>query len=193
MRYIATANTPGCLPQSDDQAVFDTAPAAWEALAEERKQEEEGTEDDADEYSGTVDTLTEYAENGHGPDTVYGPTPGSDGQHDLGTAYTVARFGGMTDEELFDIREQCDGMFRILDTARHIGLSPKLTDVQDHVWECVEFCREQNSGILDIGPQCLEGHPIGECSKCDTATEPWYNRLPPPAPGGRGTTSTTGE
>jgi hypothetical protein len=87
MRYIATMNTPGYLPQDDEPPVFDTAPEAWAYLAEERRhvEDEEGEGD----YSDVVNELDAYESSGHGPDVVYGPTPGYTGRHDLGIAYSV--------------------------------------------------------------------------------------------------------
>jgi hypothetical protein len=98
MKYAATMNTPGYLPWSDDELpVFDTPGEAWGYLADERRVQEDNaagvieldTEDDSP-YSDTVDTLEAYAAAGHGADTVYGATPGYEGSHDLGVAYSVS-------------------------------------------------------------------------------------------------------
>lgn len=100
MPYTATVNTPGYLPSSDDgPAVFDTASDAWTYLADARRSQEDEVEfadpagadirETNSYYSETVDKLDAYASAGHGPDTVYGATPGYGGSHDLGVAYTV--------------------------------------------------------------------------------------------------------
>jgi hypothetical protein len=96
MRYIATMNTPGYLPQSDDAPpVFDTPAAAWEYLASERRTAEDADEteyeDDEGEYSDVVDELDTYENADHGPDTVHGYTPGRAGDRDLGIAYSVTQ------------------------------------------------------------------------------------------------------
>jgi hypothetical protein len=90
-RYVATINTPGYLPMDDDPPVFDTAAEAWAYLAEERERAEDEDES-TDEYSGTLTALRELADPRRElvPFTVYGDTPGYDGDHDLGLAYTVS-------------------------------------------------------------------------------------------------------
>lgn len=40
-----------------------------------------------------------------------------------------------------DIDTTCDGMFLIVDTARHMGLEPDQEDVEQHVREC-DYCVE---------------------------------------------------
>jgi hypothetical protein len=89
MPYLATQNIPGYLPQDDEPPVFDTPGEAWSYLAGERRDSEDFT--DGEDYSETVDKLDAYASAGHGEDTVYGDTPGYDGDHDLGLAYCVTQ------------------------------------------------------------------------------------------------------
>lgn len=100
-KYVATINVPGYLPQDDDPAVFDTAREAWQYLAEER----ERGEDVAELLDATLTlvglnrivmasrwqngTPTDLGLNPDGTGTVYGDTPGYDGDHDLGLAYNV--------------------------------------------------------------------------------------------------------
>jgi len=104
--YVATINTPGYLPEAEP-AEFDTAAEAWEYLAGERRNAEDETEAVAQGYSATYNTLDMLAtsldwstcENaGIDPlsetGTVYGPTPGYEGDHDLGLAYTVTEQEG---------------------------------------------------------------------------------------------------
>lgn len=105
-QYVATINIPGYLPQDDEPPVFDTAREAWEYLAEERERGEDAVYQDGDseDYSATRDTLAAIATEAHwqhgapvdlgvnadGTGTVYGATPGYDGTHDLGIAYSVS-------------------------------------------------------------------------------------------------------
>jgi hypothetical protein len=100
-KFIAIINTPGYMPEAEP-AEFDTVGEAWEWLAQERRDAEDEAETVAQGYSATVNILDTLAadqdwstcENA-GVDplsaegTVYGPTPGYEGDHDLGLAYTV--------------------------------------------------------------------------------------------------------
>jgi hypothetical protein len=115
-QYMATVNTPGYLPMDDDPPVFDTASEAWAHHANAREGHEGDMSDDS-EYSDVVMSLryaagpTFYPDtapgtepgnphedvplNADGTGVIYGPTPGYDGDHDLGLAYCVtAVFGG---------------------------------------------------------------------------------------------------
>jgi hypothetical protein len=102
-QYIAIMNTPGYLPWSDDEPYpYDTPGEAWDYLASERREQEDSSAmaDDASEdqpYSGTVQELDAYASANHGPDVVYGGTPGYEGDHDLGIAYSVNIYEADTD------------------------------------------------------------------------------------------------
>lgn len=93
--FIAIMNTPGYLPWSDDEPpVFDSASDAWAYLAAERREQEEALDpltegDTPNPFSETVDQLDAYAASGYGAGTVYGDTPGYEGPHDLGIAYSV--------------------------------------------------------------------------------------------------------
>jgi hypothetical protein len=96
-RYLATINTPGYLPMSDEPAVFDTVREAWDYLAAEREASEDYACDEECEdgpacrwgfthdYTDTVRDL--YAMTLVG--TVVADTPGYHGSHDLGVAYSV--------------------------------------------------------------------------------------------------------
>jgi len=100
--YLATVNVPGYLPMGDELPTFDTAQEAWSYLCDERERDEENG-DDEDNYSITRETLACLATPTSGiPEvascmvdartlcgTVYGPTPGCNGDHDLGLAYSV--------------------------------------------------------------------------------------------------------
>lgn len=97
--FIATVNVPGYLPQSDDTPWFETEREAWEYLADLRRDSEDDSADENFEgYSATLNQL-ECLQRGEweqqfswseGTGTVQGPTPGYDGDHDLGLNYTVS-------------------------------------------------------------------------------------------------------
>jgi hypothetical protein len=107
-QYVATINTPGYLPWDDDPPTFETAREAWQYLAEERQRAEDDAYEpgDAEGFSATANTLetlgtnmnqgtdSDYENAGLDPfertGTIYGPTPGYDGDHDLGLAYSVS-------------------------------------------------------------------------------------------------------
>jgi hypothetical protein len=95
MKYVASINTPGYLPEGDTP-VFDTPGEAWAWLADERKRGEEDAGDLGDTFSETVDRLSEQDSVG----VVYAATPGYSGRHDLGLAYCVTT---ATDEEAAEI------------------------------------------------------------------------------------------
>ena len=107
MPYVAIINVPGYLPMDDEPPpTFDSAAEAWLYLAEERERGEddqpceacEASAHEAPHYSETVRELQDWSTrclagdqgvNFTGQGTVYGPTPGYDGTHDLGLAYSV--------------------------------------------------------------------------------------------------------
>lgn len=108
-KYVATINTPGYLPESDEPAVFDTAAEAWDYLADERKRAEDDYPEwptgNGGDYSSTCTHLASIAAwlsagrpgNAHftglsteGAGVVFGLTPGYEGAHDLGLAYSVS-------------------------------------------------------------------------------------------------------
>lgn len=89
-RFQATINIPGYLPTSDEDHTFDTMWQAWEWLRDERLRDLDdpmNDEDmDDDQCLDELEGLIEAPEIG----TVYGPTPGYEGDHDLGLAYSVS-------------------------------------------------------------------------------------------------------
>lgn len=114
-QYVATINTPGYLPQDDDPPVFDHPWEAWAYLAGQREREEDQVEDEGTDYSETHGTLAGLGTDAHwhradpeqdrswleshglakdGTGTVYGATPGYEGRHDLGVAYSVDVYDG---------------------------------------------------------------------------------------------------
>jgi hypothetical protein len=99
-RYVATINIPGYLPQDDEPPLFETAREAWDYLYSEREEAlQDGDEEIVDETSQELLAWVDCCDGQHGDDcpegspdgtgTVYGPTPGYDGSHDLGLAYSV--------------------------------------------------------------------------------------------------------
>lgn len=93
MTYTAYISVPGYLPQDDDPPTFESASEAWAYLADERMRDEDWAEpftDDDGEYSDTFVELRDRARTTEIlTGTIYGTTPGYDGDHDLGLAYTV--------------------------------------------------------------------------------------------------------
>lgn len=91
-QYVAHINVPGYSPMADEPAEFETAQEAWEYLADERRDSEVAAEDGGDDGSETLHRLVanmRLSESVPVCDVVYGPTPGYDGNHDLGLAYSV--------------------------------------------------------------------------------------------------------
>jgi hypothetical protein len=89
IRYVATINVPGYLPMDDNPPVFDNAEDAWQYLVSEVEQEWD--EYPEDENGACIEAHTQF----HVIDqsqcgTVYAPTPGYDGDHDLGLAHSVS-------------------------------------------------------------------------------------------------------
>jgi hypothetical protein len=94
-RYVATVNVPGYLPMDDDPPTFDDPASAWAWLEEERAEQESAAILDGGEYAvsdclATLRATVSSVRHGASVGTVYGPTPGYDGDHDLGLAYSVS-------------------------------------------------------------------------------------------------------
>jgi hypothetical protein len=89
--YLATINTPGYLPQDDDRHVFTDPREAWAYLISERNRSLNDLDDMGPNYDHTTALMSSCIGGPRGDvATVYGPTPGYDGAHDLGIAYTVS-------------------------------------------------------------------------------------------------------
>jgi hypothetical protein len=91
VRYVATINVPGYMSMDDDPPVFETAAEAWAYLVSEV--DRSWDEYPEDRNGACIEAHTQM----HNLDqdregTVYAPTPGYDGDHDLGLAYTVSVF-----------------------------------------------------------------------------------------------------
>lgn len=102
--YVATINVPGYLPTDDDPPGFETAREAWQYLAEQLDLEwRSGPESpsqattlaDLDRRANPRWLVCDFERVG----TVYGPTPGYDGDHDLGLAYSVEYVEDTEEEE----------------------------------------------------------------------------------------------
>lgn len=86
MVYTAIMNVPGYLPWDDPATGFGTAAEAWAYLAEMREYQEDGQDSPEDsEYTRLPAEMRDMTCTG----TIYGDTPGYDGSHDLGIAYSV--------------------------------------------------------------------------------------------------------
>lgn len=94
MKYVASVNVPGYLPESDS-VVFDTPEEAWEYLIGERERDEDTAAPD-DVTVAQLRVARSIGASGH----IYGPTPGSDSPHDLGLAYCVTE---ISDQEAAEI------------------------------------------------------------------------------------------
>lgn len=99
MKFVATINTPGYLPDADEPTVFDTASEAWAYLEQERQDEEsEAAEGDAFLPTECLLQLRRIAEDARmglvTPEWVIGDTPGYEGDNDLGVAYSVTLVEG---------------------------------------------------------------------------------------------------
>lgn len=90
MPFQAIINTPGYLPQQDETPEFETCEAAWDYLRDERIRDLDDVMNDEDDDA--IDNALEEMESlmsEPSVGTVYGFTPGYDGDHDLGVAYSV--------------------------------------------------------------------------------------------------------
>jgi hypothetical protein len=126
-RYVATINVPGYLPMSNDEYRFETPEGAWAFLADERDSALSESDDDGEEVTHMwlrrLAGDPEYARR-FTPDlgtwamvdsrtlcgSVTGPTPGSDGKHDLGLAYSVERDDTLTELADHAVRGYCETM-----------------------------------------------------------------------------------
>lgn len=87
-KYMATINTPGYLPWDDEPPVFDSPREAWQYLVSEVERLWDAYPED--ENGACLEAHTGMHNiNQEQIGTVYAPTPGYDGSHDLGIAYSV--------------------------------------------------------------------------------------------------------
>lgn len=89
--YLATINTPGYLPEAEP-AYFDTAAEAWDHLWDEHTRACEDAERDVSIHAST--SFSDVRHQGT-TDALVLPTPGYDGDHDLGVTYTVTKVLGV--------------------------------------------------------------------------------------------------
>jgi hypothetical protein len=88
MMFVATINVPGYLPMDDEPPMFETAAEAWQYLADERDYGEDQAEFTEADPTRVGDVAADLRKM-DGTGTVYGFTPGYEGEHDLGLAYSV--------------------------------------------------------------------------------------------------------
>jgi hypothetical protein len=88
VRYVATINVPGYLPMDDDPPMFDSPRDAWQYLVGEVERSwDDYPFDDNGACLSAHSAMHNLDQSETG--TVYAPTPGYEGDHDLGLAYSV--------------------------------------------------------------------------------------------------------
>lgn len=87
-QYVAIINVSGYLPMDDDPPVFDTAREAWQYLVSEVERAWDDFPEDDNGAALEAHTQLHNTDQSQ-PGTIYAPTPGYDGDHDLGLAYSV--------------------------------------------------------------------------------------------------------
>jgi hypothetical protein len=95
-KYVATINVPGYLPVDDEPPVFDEAREAWQYLVSEVDRQWDEYPEDVNGACVEAHTAMHNVDQSQ-PGTVYAPTPGYEGSHDLGLAYSVSE---VQDDEL---------------------------------------------------------------------------------------------
>ncbi len=88
--FQAIINVPGYLSEQDETPEFETCEQAWAYLRDERMRDLDDpmNDEDDDKPDYALEEMEGYlSEPAVG--TVYGTTPGYDGDHDLGLAYSV--------------------------------------------------------------------------------------------------------
>lgn len=92
--YVAMVNVPGYLPVDDEVHRFHESADAWAFLIERRERDlSDPMNDEGDGEDSALDEMEGYQDDAGAVGTVYGRTPGYDGDHDLGLAYTVQEWG----------------------------------------------------------------------------------------------------
>jgi hypothetical protein len=86
-------NVPGYLPMDDDPPTFDTAREAWQYLVSEVDRAWDDYPDDTNGACIEAHAQMHNVDQSQ-PGTVYAPTPGYEGDHDLGLAYCVTLVEG---------------------------------------------------------------------------------------------------
>lgn len=89
--FEAIINVPGYLPMSDEPHVFATASEAWGWLRDQRERDlDDPMNDESDDEDQCLEEIEGMMNEGV-TGVVYGSTPGYDGDHDLGLAYSVVQ------------------------------------------------------------------------------------------------------
>jgi hypothetical protein len=87
--YVATINVPGYLPMDDDPPTFDTTEEAWQYLVDEVERAWDEYPEDNNGAALEAHTAM-HSQDQSQTGSVVAPTPGYDGEHDLGLAYSVS-------------------------------------------------------------------------------------------------------
>lgn len=90
--FRAIINTPGYLPWADENHEFETCSQAWEYLRDQRLYhlDDPMADEDADSPDEPIEEMESYIDTDE-VGSVWGHTPGYDGDHDLGIKYSVAQ------------------------------------------------------------------------------------------------------
>lgn len=88
-KYVATTNIVGYLPMDDDPPVFDTPREAWQYLVSEVERSWDYCPDDENGAHLEAHTALHNIDQDN-IGTVIAGTPGYQGDHDLGIAYSVS-------------------------------------------------------------------------------------------------------
>lgn len=88
IHYAAIQTTPGYLPTEDNPAAFNNTRDAWQYLVS--KVDRAWDENPEDENGACIEAHTRmHSQDQSQTGTIYAPTPGYVGDHDLGVAYSV--------------------------------------------------------------------------------------------------------
>lgn len=88
MTFFALVNVPGYLPTEEDPPEFDTPREAWQYLVGEVKRSWDDNPEDTNGACVEAHTQMHNIDQDK-PGVVFAPTPGYDGDHDQGLAYSV--------------------------------------------------------------------------------------------------------
>lgn len=92
IQFTTIINTPGYLPWAESNEEFDTCSQAWEYLIQVRTDQLDDPmpDEDHDKPDSALEEMIEHANEGS-LGSVWGRTPGYNGDHDLGIAYSVVQ------------------------------------------------------------------------------------------------------
>lgn len=100
--FVATINVPGYLPMDDEPPTFETAREGWQYLVSEV---ERSWDDNPGDYNGACVSAHADMHNidQSRPGTVFAGTPGYDGNHDLGLAYSVTEVESIRHDVIYRV------------------------------------------------------------------------------------------